>query len=100
MRRPLRADAFDRAINLSAGLGLLINDRGLESEPGGGRCRGKSRGSGADDSEIERGAHGFAPTLPGWRLMRIFSATGTRHACWFGAPSISIRHSKHTPIMQ
>src|SRR4051812_10212177 len=98
--RGSRRDAFDIAIDLAAGRRLFVDDDGAQSRARRSRCGGEAGWTGTDDGEIEMAAHRSTSALPCWRSMRMPSTTGTRHDCWFGAPSISTRHSKHTPIMQ
>jgi hypothetical protein len=64
MRGATRGYAFDAAIDLAAGFGLLVDDGDLESQRTPGRRGSEARGTGADDDDIESGAHSFTVTLP------------------------------------
>ena len=90
----------NRAVNLAARRGLLVEQHATQARAGANGCRGETGGTGADDDDVilivER-AHGagFA-----WVSIRMPSRTRTRQPCRLGLPSIVTRHSKQTPIMQ
>ena len=74
-------DAFDAAINLSAGRGLLVDDRSPDTKRGRGRGGCQASGSRADDQIVESRAHILIVGLLGWWSMRMPSATVMRQAC-------------------
>ena len=59
----------DRAVDLTAGRRLLVEDYGVDTELGGGDRRGHSGGAGADHRELvalfeQRPAHGSTARRP------------------------------------
>ena len=106
--------AGDRAIDLAAGLGVFIEDDGVEAELGAfGRGSHAGR-AGADDGDIVTGGKVFGAAdrlhchlppssvvlAPLCEEIVIPSWTGTMQACRFWTPSMVTRHSKQMPIMQ
>src|SRR5690606_35563509 len=92
---------LDRTVDVTAGGVLLVEHDRAQAELGsgdGGRHPGRTR---AHDGKIVRLAHGFSEEdVRGVRRTRMPSAAAIMQACLSGMPSISTRHSKHTPIVQ
>ena len=97
----------DGALDLSAGMGLLVEQDGVEP----GACaqvarRLKPRRSRADHGDviaIAQVGRAIMRRSPAFALplsTRMPSRTRIMHACRLPTPSIVTRHSKHTPIMQ
>jgi len=104
-RRIAQRRFADRAIDLSAGRRLLVENYGVEAELGRRDRRRHPRRARADHRELvtlldERLAHGPTARRPRCVSMRMPSRTGTRQACRLPMPSIATRQSKQTPIMQ
>ena len=97
---PVGRHRLDGAVDLASRLGLLIENDRRETQVHGRRRRREAGRPGTDDGEVDTLAHGSTALAPSWRRIRMPSLTGTMQACRLGTPSISIRHSKQTPIMQ
>ena len=86
------------AEDLASGLGLPVKDEGGKPVPRGLQRRAHARGPGPDNDDIPlRTHHLFSSVLkegaPDCRFTDMPSRTGMRQDCWFGTPSISMRHS-------
>ena len=109
-RRRAAACASTRAIDLPAGLGLLVDEHGGKPAARRVRRRDETRGPRADHREHRLQRAVSAPwhrrvmrSMPRALLPLDAHAVGapcTRHAWRFGTPSIVTRQSKHTPIRQ
>ncbi len=90
----------DVAVNLPAGLRLLVQHGDAKAVQRRLLRRRHAGGSGADHRDVAGAAHPATSRAPSWRRSFMPSRTRTMQACRFGTPSISIRQSKQTPIMQ
>ena len=100
IEQSLREGAFDVAEKLAAGRGLLVDEGHVEAAGAGGAGGGQAGGTGPDDDEVHVSVHYSASVGRACRLMSMPSRTGTRQDWTLGSPSISIRHSKQTPMRQ
>ena len=86
------------AEDLASGLGLPVKDEDGKPVPRGLQRRAHACGPGPDNDDIPlRTHHLFSSVLkegaPDCRFTDMPSRTGMRQDCWFGTPSISMRHS-------
>lgn len=86
------------AEDLASGLGLPVEDEDGKPVPRGLQRRAHACGPGPDNDDIPlRTHHLFSSVLkegaPDCRFTDMPSRTGMRQDCWFGTPSISMRHS-------
>src|SRR5690348_6639643 len=91
--------AFDAAIDLAAGFDLLIQQHDVRLLFGQQRGCRQSRGAGTNYRNVPGLSH-RSVREPFCRRTCMPAVTGVKQAWRLPTPSISIRHSKQTPIMQ